>query len=716
MFSTQEILLFIDQMARVIIDALVIVANGVQRTVINIGDQVKEHIDGTLGGVDSVLAEQNNAVLRTIETGLQQAEAVQKAATGQIVGELQRAERNATERDRALTETLSGGIQSILNPIETIIDVLGDGIDVAVENNIRLGSEVITDVTSQVQQIVADENDTNEQLVDTFKNTISDLLETFIQAELLDQDVSEVIGRDIVQAILTNAGNIEANGLTVQEAVEYWATSGWLKDIGEVLGGVWDKVGGDAVGSIVDIAESIAKDQDEASLCLPDLVDALPDDPFLRVIVGGIVTALEAATMPIALAQQRAQPCLQADGFRNPWNILQPGDVADALHRGVLSEQDAVNELKRNGFGDRRIEALLQISRTIPDITLLFSMWFRQIISTEGLDASLNGLGYNEEFREALKQTALFIPPVQDLITMAVREVFSPEIAQAQGQFEDFPDDFAFWAAQQGVTEEWAQNYWAAHWQLPSVQMGYEMLHRGVIDEEQLKGLMRSLDIMPGWRDELIEISYAPYTRVDIRRMNKLGVLDAEQVKRAYMDIGYNEERAETLKDFTLELNKDDEDEGDSAAIDLTRSNILEFYRRDIITRTTAEQFLLDSGINQAATDLWLQNEDLKAEIKERDDAVDLILDSYRVDEISYERAQDLLNGLSILTGAEINEAILDLRKLQIGKTKTPSREDLDKMVAANLIDKVTYLDVLENAGWSQEWSNRFYQLATGAS
>ncbi|GAH93918.1 unnamed protein product, partial [marine sediment metagenome] len=44
------------------------------------------------------------------------------------------------------------------------------------------------------------------------------------------------------------------------------------------------------------------------------------------------------------------------------------------------------------------------------------------------------------------------------------------------------------------------------HWSLPSPSQGFEMLHRGVIDEAELNMLLRALDIMPFWREKLTKV------------------------------------------------------------------------------------------------------------------------------------------------------------------------------------------------------------------
>ena len=161
---------------------------------------------------------------------------------------------------------------------------------------------------------------------------------------------------------------------------------------------------------------------------------------------------------------------------------------------------------------------------------------------------------------------------------MAVREVFNPVIVEKFGQDEDFPEQFAEYAAQQGISRFWAEKYWEAHWVLPSVQMGYEMLHRRVIDMETLKQLLAAQDIMPGWRDALIDISYKPYTRVDIRRMHDVGVLNDDEVYESYLDLGYSPDKAKNMTEFTIRLNDPDPDDIDSLE-GLTRAAIINSFK-----------------------------------------------------------------------------------------------------------------------------------------
>ncbi|GAI22279.1 unnamed protein product, partial [marine sediment metagenome] len=145
---------------------------------------------------------------------------------------------------------------------------------------------------------------------------------------------------------------------------------------------------------------------------------------------------------------------------------------------------------------------------TKPSSTDIVAYSLRKDPSLTGLPASLTKIGIHPDYTDVYRTLANPIPPVADIITMAVREAFSPAIAERFGQYEDFPPDFERYASMKGLTPEWSKRYWAAHWSLPSPQQGFEMLHRGIINEDELRMLMRALDIMPFWRDKLMQMSY----------------------------------------------------------------------------------------------------------------------------------------------------------------------------------------------------------------
>jgi len=215
-------------------------------------------------------------------------------------------------------------------------------------------------------------------------------------------------------------------------------------------------------------------------------------------------------------------------------------------------------------------------------------------------DGALIRLGVHPWFTYLYKELAYQMPGVSDLIRMAVREVFSPEIATKFGLFEDYPSIFEHYAKMVGLRPEWARRYWAAHWELPSPQMGFEMFHRRIIDYDTLVMLLRALDVMPFWRDKLIKLAYMPLTRVDVRRMYAVGVLDEKDVYNAYLDLGYSPENAQRMTEFTIRYTEPKEK-------DLTVSQVIKAFKIGLLDFPSALNYLTRLNMTPNAAMLRLQ-------------------------------------------------------------------------------------------------------------
>ena len=166
---------------------------------------------------------------------------------------------------------------------------------------------------------------------------------------------------------------------------------------------------------------------------------------------------------------------------------------------------------------------------------------FSPLAFTPQMQASLNPYLTRHYNARATAQ----LPPVTDIIRFQLREVF------LEGRREELVGDEARPVYDQAMKEWgfdkfWADSYWGAHWQLPSITQLNEMLFRGVINRETWESYVRFNDFVPAQIDNLARISYSPFTRVDSRRMYRLGVLTDEQLLQSYADVGYFADTEET--------------------------------------------------------------------------------------------------------------------------------------------------------------------------
>ena len=442
-----------------------------------------------------------------------------------------------------------------------------------------------------------------------------------------------------------------------------------------------------------------------------DWATIIPRSPFWRALFGVAIGVAAAYPTLAQVGGAYASVQLQEIARAVPYNILTAADAVNAWRRGFLTEEAARDVMARQGFHATDQSTMMQLTDTLPADGELLAMWLREILSDETIDTFLDRKGYAPFWAEKMKMLAQIIPPVGDLITMAVRDVWNPQAVSTFQLSEGFPQDFGEWAAKQGLSKDWALKYWQAHWALPSATQGFEMFHRRLIDDGELNLLLQTLDVSPFWRDKLKGIAYNVLTRVDVRRMHQLGILDDEGVYNAHLDMGYSPDHAEVLTAFVIRLNSTAPTEADEDLGRLSRAAILGFYRDGVIDRVRAVALLMTLGHTAEAAGLLIDSEDMDRERQERKAERDLIIEMAQAGTITFAEAQDGLNGLG-LTTLEVQRALTELIRAEQKRIKLPSIEQATALFKAGIILESDFRDALSRLGYAVKWIDAFVRLA----
>lgn len=319
----------------------------------------------------------------------------------------------------------------------------------------------------------------------------------------------------------------------------------------------------------------------------------------------------------------------------NSMLLVQAGLVTGSSNEQILAD------ISRGDIHPDYAQKYLDAVLTKPASQDIVAYALRNDPGLSSLPGELQRIGIHPAWTDIYKELAYQIPPVADIITMAVREAFTPSIAARFGQYEDFPPDLEKYAGQKGLSSEWAQRYWAAHWSLPSPQQGFEMLHRGVISVEDLNTLLRASDVMPFWRDKLTAIAYRPLTRVDVRRMYREGVLDEREVFEAYKDHGYSDENAEKMTEFTVSQTL-------SSLSKFTSSDIVKAFTARMIDQSTAMSLLRDIGIRNEDAQYIITTAEYKRQWAFTDDRIAGVRNLYKKRVYDENAARDSLGKLNL--------------------------------------------------------------------
>ena len=350
-------------------------------------------------------------------------------------------------------------------------------------------------------------------------------------------------------------------------------------------------------------------------------------------------------------------------------------------------------ELKKHGFSDTQIDNIvLSYYKTVDEGTVR-TCFMRGIISEEVMYERMRELGYTDTRIAEIVPTWKLLPGPSDLFTMVAHEAFEPEMYTKLGLDKEFPVDQVEWLEKQGISEEWAKRYWYAHWEQPSIGQGFEMLHRGVIDTETLDLLFRAVEIPSFWRDKLTKIAYMPYTRVDVRRMHDMGVIEPEDLVKAYTDLGYDLEHAGKMAEFTIKYNADTEKQ-------LTRSAILESYREDLITKSEAKALLTAQDYSSDLADYYLLFEDYKQTKDLQDKKIDRLREQFVLNITTEVGARNSLNALG-LRGSKIDDLMSDWVLDRYKYQAIPSKSELDNFLVKGIITQAHYTDLMSRHGFS---------------
>ena len=386
-----------------------------------------------------------------------------------------------------------------------------------------------------------------------------------------------------------------------------------------------------------------------------------------------------------------------------------PVPNAMLLLQGGLHNQDSDNDLFSDlgkadvhpEFQQKYYDAVL----TKPASTDLIAYHLRQENDLRGLDDDLKRIGIHPDYFDIYKTLAQRIPPVADIITMAVREAFSPATAARFGQYEDFPEDFGRYAAMQGLSEEWAKRYWAAHWSLPSVTQGFDMLHRGIIDLDDVTMLLKAQDVMPFWREKLVKMAYKPITRIDVRRMYKEGVLDEGDVFEAYQAVGYSDENAERMTNFTVRQTL-------SALAKFSTTDVIRAYTERIIDRSEANSLLRMLGVKSQDVSYIISTADYKKEWADNEERIKAIRNLYRKQEYSEDETRGRLLRLDLPT-VQVENLMEQWWYEKSGDGVTTwSKAETMKFFKAGLIDETRARQELTTMGYDDEHIDIYMEVA----
>jgi len=342
-----------------------------------------------------------------------------------------------------------------------------------------------------------------------------------------------------------------------------------------------------------------------------------------------------------------------------------------------------------------------------PEAQLILAKW-RGVLSQDEVTEIMKKLGYEDSWIDKVEDIYKFLPSATDIVTWYAREVYEPDMIERYGLDSELPVFEGTDFPKIGVDAEQARNYWRAHWEHASWMQVVEMLHRGLLTEEDVWDWFRLVEIPPFWRQHLIDTAYTWPTRVDVRRWWDMRTIDETELRRLYSGMGYRGVNLDnyvlwtkvyvafpdlmarwgkgwiSLDDVRAELTalgmpaerleemiqmkiKPEETGRIASERDVTKTDIYKGVKQGVITRSEGIELLMDLGFDEDEADYLL--------------TINIPQDEEAAVVTTRELTKaDILNGLKtgIITEAEAHTRLVELRY-----TSTDARTILDIFKAA---------------------------------
>ena len=390
-------------------------------------------------------------------------------------------------------------------------------------------------------------------------------------------------------------------------------------------------------------------------------------------------------------------------------------DFSSVLNAAFIAPEktgEVRDVMRKMGLTEEHIDLIFLSRYRLYDESIIRELSLRGVLTPDQARERLRELGYTDTRIQELSHLWEIIPPVQDIITMVAKEAFEEDIVEKIGLDVEFPSGQSEWLTKQGLTDEWQHRYWRSHWAQPSIEMGFEMLHREdpdnpgnpIIDLDTLDMLYRIQEIPPYWRDKLTKIAYQPYTRVDVRRMHDLGILTDAQLVQAYKDLGYDDEKAYNMALFTIRYNAE-------TGKDVSQAQIVKAFKQGLIERVDAVALVEQAGYSNAQADFIISMAEYEQETEYREQVIDNIRDQYQDNRINAVDARGYLDELNLPSKAvDLYMSTWEIKRLK--NAKKPSKTDLDKFLKNNIIDDDTYRYEMEKLGYGFDYIEMYHKFA----
>jgi len=410
----------------------------------------------------------------------------------------------------------------------------------------------------------------------------------------------------------------------------------------------------------------------------------------------------------------------------HPVTPLPPDILAYGKHSGKITEEIFEKDLLSQGYAKEKHSVIYDYYKPKLSPTVLLEAEKRIEKLDYDVTQGLKDAGFNDKEIKILRELSWAYPSPTDFIRFAVRDVFTTDRETQEALSAEFPEDIVRYAEKAGMRKDVLMWYWKAHWELPSPSQVYEMLHRLNPDvlavrgeaykemgldltklettKETVEFYLKQADYDKRWRQRLLAISYNPLTRVDLRRIYELGLIDDNELLARLMEIGYTKKDAQLMLEFYKTFRQEE-----ARTFAKTEIKYLLYY--GIINETEAKVMLERLGYTEEDAKTMIELWKVKLAEKDMREIQKFVRDAYALGKITREEAERILReaGLS----EEVIGVVLDKEdKRRLKSQKLPSASTVVNWLKLGVITEEKARKILRSINVKEEYIEYYIKEA----
>ncbi len=426
--------------------------------------------------------------------------------------------------------------------------------------------------------------------------------------------------------------------------------------------------------------------------------------PWLSVLGTAIFDASMAGkAIDVKYAQQAAlwEQDLKA---QTPTELLDLGTLITAQRRGVITEQERIDQGLKTGLDRSRQKVLYELTTWLIPSSLAIQWHARGYIDAATMTTILEWNNVSEADQGNLVDSTYALANPREWIALHERDVFARANFFPESLGSEIPEAIAAQYGRLQIEPFQGQLDWTAHWKFPPVAWWIKAYFRGIRTYRELDAAARMENVPPDVIGDLVGVEQETIQQWMLPDVIAAGVVtDAEFTEYARF-IGMEPKSAALLLEWGKTKLKQPLAGAYADLAKVTLGTATTLYEAGSVDRATLLGVFRAHGYSAEAADLAAEGVDLKAEAKDRAAALDTLAAEVDLGRRTLESALSEAYK-DQYTAVEIEHLESKVRTKKLAKAKLPSESQLHKMLTVSLLTTPQYVAGLELIGYAPAWA-----------